>query len=179
MSSLYAITPTSVLNWLTAFCIFEIPLAFFYLSISKPGDYVIKWYSGKSISIWNVIAQDLLYGFCGVIIAAFLFSYLVSKKILKSSYLLFIFVLIAIQWLGDLSFASTMINWPKKYDTKWTKFFKGYIKNSGFNALIGDTIWIVSWALAYYFVVHYIQRFDVKIFIICLFFFLLSAYSVI
>jgi len=33
--SIYSFQPNNLLNWLTAFTIFEIPMAFFYLSISS------------------------------------------------------------------------------------------------------------------------------------------------
>ena len=62
------LTPESTLDWLTAFCIFEIPLALFFLSIASENDTVTDWYSGKTINIWNVIAQDFLYVLCGIII---------------------------------------------------------------------------------------------------------------
>jgi|TARA_B110000858_G_C17780303_1_gene464419 hypothetical protein len=178
MTTLYKITPNSVLNWLTAFCLFEIPMAYLFKSISKKNDYVVKWYSGKHINIWNVIAQDMLYAFCGIILAVYLFNYLTAKKIISKNFFLFLIVLIGVQWLGDLTFASTIMAWPNSHSTKWITFFKNYIKSSGFNAIIGDTLWITAWAISYFFVVNYIKRFDIKIFIICLFFFLLSAYSV-
>ena len=116
---MYNFTPSNLINWITSFCIFEIPLALFYLSISKKTDTVTDWYSGKTINIWNVVLQDLLYGLCGVIIALSLFNYLVSKKILKKNFLLFLIVLVGVQLTGDLLFANTIINWPSKYSTKW------------------------------------------------------------
>ena len=176
---MYNFSPENLLNWVTAFSIFEIPLAYFYLSISNKSDTVTDWYSGKTINIWNVIAQDMLYGLCGVIIATYLFNYLVSKKIMNKQYIYFLLILVSVQLMGDLTFAITIKNWPAKYSTKWINYFKDYISKSGFNALVGDTLWILSWALTYYFVANHIQRFDVKIFIISLFFFLVSAYSVI
>lgn len=174
----YNFSPSNFLNWITAFCIFEIPLALFYLYISKETDTVTDWYSGKTINIWNVIAQDMLYGLCGVILALALFNYLVSKKLINKKFLFFLIVLVAVQLTGDLLFANTMINWPAKYATKWINYFKTYISKSKFNALIGDSLWIISWALSYYFVANNIKRYDTKIFIISLFFFLVSAYSV-
>jgi hypothetical protein len=158
-TKLYNFSPNNLLNWITAFTIFEIPLAYFYLSISGKNDTVTDWYSGKTINIWNVIAQDMLYGLCGVIVALYLFNYLVSKKVISKNYGLFLIVLVIVQLSGDLTFASIIKKWPAKYSTK-------------------DTLWILSWALAYYFVANHIQRFDVKIFIISFFFFLVSAYSV-
>ena len=60
----------------------------------------------------------------------------------------------------------------------WINYFKDYINKSGFNALIGDSLYIIAWALSFYFVANHIKSFDTKIFIICLFLFLASAYSV-
>ena len=58
------------------------------------------------------------------------------------------------------------------------KSIKKYIKTSGYNALIGDSLYIIAWSLAFYLVNHYIKTYKVKIFIISLFFFCVSAYSV-
>ena len=58
---MYNFNSNALLNWITAFAIFEIPMALFYLSISKKNDMVTDWYSGKTINIWNVVAQDALY----------------------------------------------------------------------------------------------------------------------
>lgn len=176
---MYDFTPTSLLNWITAFCLFEIPMAKFYLSISGKNDMVTDWYSGKTINIWNVIAQDSLYVICGIILTLRLFNYLVNKKLISRNYFYFILTFIAIQLIGDITFATIIKSWPNKFSTKWINYFKTYINKSGFNALIGDSLYVIAWAMAYYFVANYVKRFDVKIFIISLFFFLVSAYSVI
>ena len=176
---MYDFTPTSLLNWITAFCLFEIPMAKFYLSISGKNDMVTDWYSGKTINIWNVIAQDSLYVICGIILTLRLFNYLVNKKLISRNYFYFILTFIAVQLIGDITFATIIKSWPNKFSTKWINYFKTYINKSGFNALIGDSLYVIAWAMAYYFVANYVKRFDVKIFIISLFFFLVSAYSVI
>ena len=62
---MYEFNSEALLNWITAFAIFEIPMAYFYLSISGKNDMVTDWYSGNTINIWNVIAQDSLYVICG------------------------------------------------------------------------------------------------------------------
>ena len=176
---MYDFTPTSLLNWITEFCLFVIPMAKFYLSISGKNDMVTDWYSGKTINIWNVIAQDSLYVICGIILTLRLFNYLVNKKLISRNYFYFILTFIAVQLIGDITFATIIKSWPNKFSTKWINYFKTYINKSGFNALIGDSLYVIAWAMAYYFVANYVKRFDVKIFIISLFFFLVSAYSVI
>ena len=177
---LYELNNQNLLNWLTAFVIFEIPLALFFMRISrnKKNNTVINWYSGKNISIFNVLIQDAFYAFCGIIIALNLFKYLVSINIIKQNFLFFILVLLFVQIIGDSLFALIIQNWPKNYSTYWIDYFKNYISKSCFNALIGDSIWIISWAITYYIVSTYFKSFDLKIFLISLFIFLTSAYSV-
>ena len=175
---MYEFNSKALLNWITAFAIFEIPMAYFYLSISGKNDMVTDWYSGNTINIWNVIAQDSLYVICGIIITYTLFNYLVKKNIINKSFFYFILTFLAVQLTGDLLFALTIKNWPAKYSSKWINYFKKYIKTSGFNALIGDSLYIIAWSLAFYLVNHYIKTYKVKIFIISLFFFCVSSYSV-
>jgi len=176
--SIYNFEPNNLLNWITAFAIFEIPLALFYLSISSKKDTVTNWYSGKDINIWNVIAQDALYVICGIIIALRIFNYLVNQKKISKKFYNFILVFLAVQLTGDLLFALTIKSWPDKYKTYWISYFQNYINKSGLYALFGDSLYIITWSLAFYFVSRYIKTFDTKIFIISLFFFLVSAYSV-
>tara|TARA_Y100000389_G_scaffold204943_1_gene261070 strand:+ start:5087 stop:5617 length:531 start_codon:yes stop_codon:yes gene_type:complete len=175
---MYTFSQDTLLNWLTAFCIFEIPLANFYLAISKETDTVTDWYSSKTINIWNVIAQDMLYVICGIVITYRIFNYLVDQGRLSKSFLNLVFVFIGVQLTGDLLFATIIRNWPESKSTKWINYFKNYISKSGFSALFGDTLFIIAWSAAFYFVSTQIQSFDIKVFIICLFFFLVSAYSV-
>ena len=175
---MYILTPENLLNWITSFCIFEIPLGLFYVSISKKDDTVIDWYSGKNINIWNVVVQDMLYAMCGLVIALRLFNYLLSIKLFPKLFIYFILCFVFIQIIGDLLFAITIKSWPKLYSTYWIKYFKNYINKSGYNALLGDSLYVIIWSLTFYFVTNYIRQFDIKIFIISLFLFLVSAYSV-
>ena len=180
---LYNFNSDTLLNWITAFCIFEIPLALFYIFISKNNknskeSNVENWYSGKDINIWNVIVQDILYVICGIIISLRLFNYLVDINLIPKIFIYFIFCFILVQLIGDLLFALIITNWDKINSTYWIDYFKKYIKDSGFNALFGDTLYVIVWSLTFYFVSKYINTFDIKIFIISLFFFLVSAYSI-
>lgn len=153
-------------------------MAFFYLSIAGKNAKVKNWYSGKTINIWNVLAQDSLYVICGIILSLRLFNYLVSIGFLEQLFIYFILCFLIIQLMGDSIFALIIKSWPKQYSTYWINYFKDYINKSGFNALIGDSLYVIAWALSFYFVANHIKLFDTKIFIICLFLFLVSAYSV-
>ena len=174
---LYKLNSFNLLNWITAFTIFEIPLAFFFIIFTKT-DTVRNWYSGKNISIFNVLIQDACYAFCGIIIALNLFNYLTSLNIINKNYFIFIALLVCIQLIGDTIFALIIKNWSNKYSSYWINYFKNYISKVGVYALIGDSIWIISWAITYYIVSTYLKSYDIKIFIISLFLFLASAYSV-
>ncbi len=176
--NLYTFNSSNLLNWITAFAIFEIPIALFYLSISSKKDKVTNWYSGKNINIWNVIAQDALYVICGIVIALRLFNYLVSLQFIPQQFIYFILCFVFIQLLGDTIFAIIIKSWPISYSNYWINYFKDYINKAGFNALIGDSLYVIAWSIAFYFVANYIKQFDIKIFIISLFFFLVSAYSI-
>jgi hypothetical protein len=175
---MYTFTPDNLLNWIVAFCLFEIPMANFYLAISDKNSNVADWYSNKTINIWNVIAQDSLYVMCGIILTLRLFNYLTKKNYLSKNFRNFILTFILIQLIGDLTFAQVILRWTNTKATKWTNYFKNYINNSGFDALIGDSLYVIFWSLSFYLVSNYIKSYDIKIFIICLFFFLVSAYSV-
>jgi len=177
--SIYEFNSNNLLNWVTAFALFEIPMALFYLSISSKNDIITNWYSGKDINIWNVILQDSLYVLSfGIIIALRIFKYLTNKKIVNKNFLIFMLVFIGVQLVGDLLFSLIITNWPKQYKTYWINYFQNYIKEYGLYALFGDTSYVIAWALTFYFVANYIKSFDIRIFIISLFFFLVSAYSV-
>ena len=67
-------------NWIVAFCIMEIPMAFFYKSITKKNSNVHYWYSGKDINAWNVIAGDLFYVLCAILIVYGLMEYFKIEK---------------------------------------------------------------------------------------------------
>ena len=93
---LYELNNINLLNWITAFVIFEIPLALFFIKISKnkKNTTVTNWYSGENINIFNVLIQDATYAFCGIIIALNLFKYLVSLNIIKYSFKIYNFIII-------------------------------------------------------------------------------------
>ena len=74
------------------------------------------------INIWNVVGQDFLYGLCGVIIALAIFNYLSKKNVISKKYLYFVLVLIGVQLVGDLTFATIIRAWPQKYSSKWINY---------------------------------------------------------
>ena len=159
-------------NWIVAFCIMEIPMAIFYKSITDKKSYVHYWYSGKDINIWNVIAGDMFYVLCGILIVYNLMDYFKMKK----TYWYFMLLFLVIQILGDLIFAFIISILPN-YDNTWLRFFKGYVGKGSLAPLFGDSLYIIVWTLTFVFVNNYINDIKVKLFIVFLFLFLASIYS--
>lgn len=178
-SDIWSFQPENAFQWIIAFCLFEIPMALFYWNISKKGDFVRKWYRGDFINIWNVLLQDAVYVIVGIIIAMYLLSLFHQQFQVPKTLFTFLAVFIAVQIIGDLTFASILLRIPSAYTNKWVQFFKDYIRGSQWYALFGDTLYVIAWTLTYYLLSVYIQpSFSLQVAILCTFFFLASAYSI-
>ena len=159
-------------NWIVAFCIMEIPMAFFYKSISDKKSNVHYWYSGKDINAWNVLAGDLFYVLCGILIVYGLMDYFKMEKTFWNFMLFFL----AVQIIGDLTFAFIISILPN-YNNTWLRFFKRYVNKGSIMPLIGDSLYILVWTLSFVFVNKFIKDIKIKLFILFLFLFLTSIYS--
>ena len=169
MNELTKFSLQNILIWITAFCIMEFPMRYFYLNIIT-GENVKKWYNFKDFSVYNVIAGDLFYVLVGIIISYRLYDHFFKgeENIYK-----FFGIFLMVQIIGDLTFYTIVSNIPKKYDTKWIKFFKNYGKTSGLNAVVGDSIYIAIWTLVAYSIRN--LALDILLAIIFTFLFIVSA----
>jgi hypothetical protein len=169
MNELTKFSLQNILIWITAFCIMEFPMRYFYLNIIT-GENVKKWYNFKDFSVYNVIAGDLFYVLVGIII-----SYRLYEHFFKGEENIYKFfgIFLMVQIIGDLTFYTIVSNIPKKYDTKWIKFFKNYGKSSGLNAVVGDSIYIAIWTLVAYSIRN--LALDILLSIVFTFLFIVSA----
>lgn len=169
MNELTKFSLQNILIWITAFCIMEFPMRYFYLNIIT-GENVKKWYNFKDFSVYNVIAGDLFYVLVGIIISYRLYDHFFKgeENIYK-----FFGIFLMVQIIGDLTFYTIVSNIPKQYDTKWIKFFKNYGKTSGLNAVVGDSIYIAIWTLVAYSIRN--LALDILLAIIFTFLFIVSA----
>jgi hypothetical protein len=169
MNELTKFSLQNILIWITAFCIMEFPMRYFYLNIIT-GENVKKWYNFKDFSVYNVIAGDLFYVLVGIIISYRLYDHFFKgeENIYK-----FFGIFLMVQIIGDLTFYTIVSNIPKQYDTKWIKFFKNYGKTSGLNAVIGDSIYIAIWTLVAYSIRN--LALDILLAIVFTFLFIVSA----
>lgn len=169
MNDLTKFSLQNILIWITAFCIMEFPMRYFYLNIIT-GENVKKWYNFKDFSVYNVIAGDLFYVLVGIIISYRLYDHFFKgeENIYK-----FFGIFLMVQIIGDLTFYTIVSNIPKQYDTKWIKFFKNYGKTSGLNAVVGDSIYIAIWTLVAYSIRN--LALDILLAIVFTFLFIVSA----
>ena len=147
-------------------------MSIFYKSISDKNSDVAYWYSGKDINAWNIIAGDMFYVLCGLMIVYSLMEYFEIEK----TFWKFIMLFLTVQIIGDLIFAFIISIIPNVNNT-WIKFFKRYVGKGPFAPLFGDSLYIIAWTLAFIFVNMYIKDIKLKLFILFLFLFLASIYA--
>ena len=169
---MWSFTLPILFNWIIAFCIMEIPMSIFYKSISDKNSDVAYWYSGKDINAWNIIAGDMFYVLCGLMIVYSLMEYFEIEK----TFWKFIMLFLTVQIIGDLIFAFIISIIPNVNNTR-IKFFKRYVGKGPFAPLFGDSLYIIAWTLAFIFVNMYIKDIKLKLFILFLFLFLASIYA--
>ena len=169
MTDLTKLTKHNVLIWIVAFCIMQFPMRYIYLNIVK-GENVKIWYNFKKFNIYNVFTADLFYMLAGLMIAYRIYNHFLKNE---DNIYKFFAIFLVVQIIGDLTFYTFISNIPAEYDTKWIKFFKNYGKNSGLNALFGDSIYILVWAITAYSIRNF--SLDALLFILFTFIFIVSA----
>ena len=159
----------NILIWICAYCVIEFPMRYFFLNFIG-GNNITKWYNFKHFNIYNVIAGDLFYVLVGIIISYRIYNYLYKNE---NNIVKFFIIFLVVQIIGDLTFYLIVSNLPMKYDTKWIRFFKNYGKTAGFNAVIGDSLYIVIWTLVAFLIKNIAV--DISLAIIFMFLFIVSA----
>ena len=160
---------SSFITWLTAFCLMEFPMMYFFTKVIK-GPNVMKWYDFKNFNVYNVMVGDIFYVFVGLIITYRLYHYFFGDE---TNIWKFFLVFALVQIIGDFTFYQIITKIiPLSVGGKWLSFFRNYGKTAGAYAIIGDTIYILIWTA----VAYLIQKMDldIKYAIIFLFIFILS-----
>jgi hypothetical protein len=107
------------------------------------------------------VSGDFIYSTAIFLTAQLIFKMLEQSKTIKmndnlTKVLVFIGIIIAIQWVYDLSFAFIVMNLPNGF-SKYVAFFQRYIKEVNFGAVISDSIWLVGWLLLTMFIIQYVS----------------------
>jgi len=95
-------------------------------------DYLQKWYKNYHLS---AVLADVLIMFIGIIIVRYIYKYLISFF----SIILFTLLAIAVQITHDILFYWLFSTIPSGYNYMFD-FFKGYVKEVGVKAILGDSI---------------------------------------
>lgn len=170
--SFFDFSNKALLSWITAFCLMEFPMKYFYTQMIG-GKYVQQWYDFSKFDVYNVMIGDLLYVLVGIVITYRVVSYLFKKK----NFVKFFLVFSGVQILGDLTFYTIISKiLPKSIGGKWINFFRDYGKNAGLWAVVGDNVYILVWSLVAYIIYNRIPT-DIKYAIISAFVFILSIIS--
>jgi len=161
----------NIFIWICAYCIIEFPMRYFFLNFIG-GNNINTWYNFKDFSIYNVIAGDLFYVIVGIIISYRIYNYFFKNE---DNMIKFFFIFLIVQIIGDLTFYGIIKSLPISYNNKWVKFFKNYGETAGFNAIIGDSIYIAIWTLIAYLIRNLEE--DILMSILFSFMFIVSAIS--
>lgn len=139
----------AIFVWIVAFFVMEFPMRYIYLNLVG-GTYLTRWYGFKEFNPYNVIIGDLFYMLVGLIIAYRIHAYVCEKYSITGFWKRFA-VLFGIFWVvqmvGDLTFYNIIKAIPNGTQNKWIKFFIDYGDNAQLNAVFGDSLYILVWAL--------------------------------
>jgi hypothetical protein len=161
--------------WIVAFLVMEFPMRYIYLNYVG-GTYLTRWYGFKEFDAFNVIIGDLFYMLVGLIIAYRVHAYFCADLegfVPRFASLFAIFWVI--QMVGDVLFYTIIKNIPNGSKNKWIKFFIDYGNDAKLNAVFGDSIYILVWALTVC-AVRFLPN-DMLLALVCFYVFILSIYS--
>ena len=159
--------------WIVAFFIMEFPMRYLYLKFGQ-SDYLNRWYGFKEFSPFNVIISDLFYMLVGLIIAYRIHAYFFANiKDPLTKFALLFGVFWIVQIVGDLLFYQIISRLGK--GNKWIRFFQDYGKSARFSAVLGDSAYILVWALTAY-AIHGLSK-DILVALFFLYVLILSILS--
>ena len=159
--------------WMVAFFVMEFAMRYVYLNLVG-GENLEKWYGFRDFNPYNVVIGDMFYTVIGLIIAYRIHSHFfsdVKDPVIKFILLFVIFWIV--QMTGDLLFYQIV----KRINTEnhWINFFQNYGKTAKLNAVFGDSIYILVWAITVYLIKDLPN--DVLLAISLLFIFIISIFS--
>jgi len=149
---IYQFHPTVLFYWLVAFAIWEWLFVSVSLRVSKAATFQ-EYYT--KLPSWVPITGDFLYSTLIFLAAQWVFPLIrgVFPDTIPSL-AVFIIGFIAVQWTFDLTYGFIVSKLPST-TSRYVDFFQRYIKEFGFVAAIGDTlyglVWIaITWTLLKY-----------------------------
>lgn len=138
--------------WIVAFFIIEFPIREIYVNMGENG-FFQRWYGFKEFNPITVIVTDAFYFIIAILISYRIHEYFFKDIIgFEKRFLYFFFILLIVQNIIGIIFYYILVSLPQNYRNKWVKFFIDYGNNAKINALFSDSIYILAWTIAAYFV---------------------------
>jgi len=149
MIEVYNFSIQTLYYWLVAFSLWEAVFVVIFPKINK-GKSIFEYY--RKLPSWIPISGDFLYSTLIFIAAQGIFGYInpINYKLP-----IFAFIFVALQWIFDLTYSSIILRLPST-TSQYINFFQRYIKEVGFGAAIGDSIYLLIWLFVTWLLLKYV-----------------------
>ena len=159
---IYQFQPIVLFYWLVAFAIWEWLFVSVSLKFSKSATYQ-EYYT--KLPSWVPVTGDFLYSTLIFLAAQWVFPLIRPLFPLGFSPLaIFVIGFVAVQWTFDLTYGLIVSNLPST-TSRYVDFFQRYMKEFGFLAAVGDTIYGLFWIALTWLLIKYVPL-SVAVFIL-------------
>jgi hypothetical protein len=141
MLPIYTFHPQVLLYWLVAFAIWE--WVFVSVSLRFSTSKTFQEYYTKLPS-WVPITGDFLYSTLIFLTAQWVFPFTRLWIPSLPPLAVFLFTFVGVQWVYDLTYGFIVSRLPS-HTSRYVDFFQRYMKEFGFSAAIGDTLYGLVW----------------------------------
>lgn len=150
---LYRFHPMILVYWTVAFAIWE----WLFVAISPRIFTNIPTYQEyyRKMPSWVPVSGDYLYSTLIFLTAQWVFPWVAPKTPTVPPLVLFALIFVGLQWVYDLLWA-TLVLWLPSDTSRYIAFFQRYIRQAGFNAAIGDSIYILAWLAIAWLLLRYV-----------------------
>jgi hypothetical protein len=178
--ALYRFHPMVLFYWTVAFAVWEWLFVAVSLKMFPDVGTFQEYY--RKLPSWVPISGDYLYSTLIFLSAQWVFAWMtpfvasVPTLAAVPSLVLFAFLFIALQWVYDLLWATLVLALPAE-TSRYIHFFQRYIRQVGFSAAIGDSLYLLAWLAVAWLLLTYVPiSVALYLLIAALFFWLVFRY---
>lgn len=159
---IYQFHPTVLFYWLVAFAIWEWVFVSVTLKFAKTPTYQ-EYYT--KLPSWVPVTGDFLYSTLIFLAAQWVFPVVRALfPVTVPSLAVFVIGFVGVQWVFDLTYGLIVSRLPST-TSRYVDFFQRYIKEFGFLAAIGDTVYGLFWIALTWLLIKYVPL-SVAVFIL-------------
>jgi hypothetical protein len=157
--SLTRFHPMVLFYWTVAFAIWE----WFIFTVSPSILYKSKPYQEyyRKLPSWVPVFGDYLYSTLIFLTTQWVFAWMApfvaSVPTLSAvpPLVLFAFLFVGLQWVYDILWATIVLRLPAT-TSRYIDFFQRYIRQTGFAAAIGDSVYLLAWLAVAWLLIRYV-----------------------